>query len=168
MIISFIIPGTPASKGSWKVFGRKNPVAGKRNHFLVNDSKKSRPWVALAVPIITQALVDFEETHPQAGRWIAPPALPWDKSAEYAVTFSFQFTRPKSHFTKPCKKRPVAALKPNMPTTVRVKPDIDKLLRISFDVMTGLVFDDDCQITQCLARKVYADTAGVYVTVTAL
>lgn len=157
MTFSFIVPGTPASKGSWKVFGRKNPVAGKRNHFLVNDSKKSKPWVALAVPIITQALADFDDGQPR-----------WDKSAEYGVTFSFQFTRPKSHFTKPCKKRPVAALKKNMPTTVRVKPDIDKLLRISFDVMTGLVFDDDCQITQCLARKVYADTAGVYVTVTAL
>lgn len=40
------------------------------------------------------------------------------------------------------------------PTT---KPDLDKLLRASFDAMTGVVFTDDSQCVGCRVNKRYAE-----------
>lgn len=38
-----------------------------------------------------------------------------------------------------------------------VKGDIDNLLKKSFDAMNKLVFDDDAQIYEITAKKVYSD-----------
>ena len=46
-----------------------------------------------------------------------------------------------------------------------VKPDIDKLARAVLDAMTGVAYDDDSQVIQLTARKVYGPTAGVDVRV---
>lgn len=48
------------------------------------------------------------------------------------------------------------------------KPDIDKLLRCVIDGMTGVLFLDDSQVTDIIARKSYApagDAPGVDITV---
>lgn len=51
------------------------------------------------------------------------------------------------------------------------KPDIDKLLRASFDAMTGIVFRDDALVVDVMVRKVYAsegEQTGARVQVTRL
>jgi crossover junction endodeoxyribonuclease RusA len=37
-----------------------------------------------------------------------------------------------------------------------VKPDVDKLQRAVFDALTGIVWDDDGQVTKVMAEKEYA------------
>lgn len=50
-----------------------------------------------------------------------------------------------------------------------VKPDIDKVSRAILDSLTGILYDDDAQVCELLAWKVYPDDrfteVGVYVTV---
>ena len=38
-----------------------------------------------------------------------------------------------------------------------VKPDIDKLARTVLDALTGVMFEDDSQVTQLVARKQYLE-----------
>lgn len=66
-----------------------------------------------------------------------------------SITLHFQFIRPKS-----CPKKR---------TRPEVKPDIDKLVRAVADSITGILIRDDAQIVDLVARKVYADCAGVHV-----
>jgi len=50
-----------------------------------------------------------------------------------------------------------------------VKPDLDKLIRAVLDGLTGVAYDDDCQVTNIEAEKHYCDEnnpdAGVWITV---
>jgi crossover junction endodeoxyribonuclease RusA len=47
------------------------------------------------------------------------------------------------------------------------QPDIDKLLRMLFDALTGIVWVDDSQVSYLMANKVYAwnDKPGVHIVV---
>lgn len=38
------------------------------------------------------------------------------------------------------------------------KPDIDKLIRSTFDAMTGVIYNDDSQVVAINARKAYASS----------
>jgi len=42
-----------------------------------------------------------------------------------------------------------------------IKPDADKLVRAVFDALTGVVYDDDCRVTDYVARKRYAPKPGL-------
>jgi Holliday junction resolvase RusA-like endonuclease len=46
------------------------------------------------------------------------------------------------------------------------KPDLDKLLRALLDSLTGIVFEDDSQVTGCTINKGYGNPARVEVEVT--
>lgn len=48
-----------------------------------------------------------------------------------------------------------------------VKPDSDKLTRAVFDALTGVVYVDDCQVTDYIVRKRYGDINNIGVLVTA-
>ncbi len=37
------------------------------------------------------------------------------------------------------------------------RPDCDNLAKFTLDVLTGIVFDDDCQIVELAIRKIYAE-----------
>lgn len=56
--------------------------------------------------------------------------------------------------------RPKSAKKDSQKTT---KPDVDKLLRALLDSMTGIVFEDDSQVTLCTVRKSYGQPARLEV-----
>lgn len=43
-----------------------------------------------------------------------------------------------------------------------VVPDLDNLEKAFFDVMTGILFDDDCQIWKGNSRKVWAESGSIY------
>ena len=49
-----------------------------------------------------------------------------------------------------------------------VKPDLDKLVRCVNDALTGAVWNDDGQVVETTARKVYGPVEGVTVTVSEL
>lgn len=48
------------------------------------------------------------------------------------------------------------------------KQDLDKLVRAVFDGLTGVVFNDDGQVTDVRACKRYGECSGVYITVRAI
>ena len=37
------------------------------------------------------------------------------------------------------------------------KIDLDNLLKLSWDVLSGIIFEDDCQIALCSSRKLWSD-----------
>lgn len=45
------------------------------------------------------------------------------------------------------------------------KPDLDKLVRSLGDALTGIAYDDDAQVTELIARKMYGSPARVEVEV---
>jgi Holliday junction resolvase RusA-like endonuclease len=45
-------------------------------------------------------------------------------------------------------------------------PDLDKLVRAILDSLTGVVWRDDAQVVDIVARKVYAETPGVDIAIT--
>lgn len=138
-VFSFHVPGEPAKKGSWR------PIRAGKHIFMKNMDAKAAPWTALAKLIIERDLPGN-----------------WHMNGAYEVAVRVQYTRPKSH------RKASGQLKDSAPIHCTNRKDLDKNLRLIGDSMTGIVFDDDGQISQWTASKVYADTAGVYVTVTAL
>ena len=67
------------------------------------------------------------------------------------VEFVFFVPRPKGHKRKDGTIRDTA---PQFPTT---KPDALKLARSTEDALTGIVWHDDAQTADIVARKRYAD-----------
>lgn len=64
------------------------------------------------------------------------------------VSCQFVYNRPKSAATR------------GMPW---VKPDLDKLVRAVLDGLTGVAYDDDCQVVLISASKVYGAVQGVWI-----
>ena len=46
-----------------------------------------------------------------------------------------------------------------------VRPDVDKLVRALLDALTGVAYEDDAQVVELFALKVYADDARTIVNV---
>jgi crossover junction endodeoxyribonuclease RusA len=104
---------------------------------LVESSAKNRPWRAAVANAALEARAAAGLTEPLDG------AL--------SVTLHFQFVRPKSA--------------PKRRTRPETRPDVSKLVRSVEDALTGVLIRDDSLIVDLVARKVYADCAGVFVTV---
>jgi Holliday junction resolvase RusA-like endonuclease len=69
------------------------------------------------------------------------------------VRFNFQLLRPKGHYKTGKNAGNVKDSFINaMPT---VKPDLTKLIRSTEDALSGILFRDDCQIVETLAKKDY-------------
>jgi len=64
-----------------------------------------------------------------------------------AVVLHFMFIKPKS-VTR---------------DTPFVKPDLDKLVRAVLDGLTGVAYEDDCQVVTLTASKHYGGNAGVWI-----
>ena len=73
-----------------------------------------------------------------------------DKAVRIHVLFSF--TRPKSVSAK---KRPY----------MTVKSDLDKLTRMLLDSLTTIAYDDDSQVVELNAKKVYGEHDFIEVTI---
>jgi len=67
-----------------------------------------------------------------------------------AVYLTFLLPRPAGHTGK-------RGLLPSAPAFPHRKPDIDRLARACLDALTGVVYLDDAQVTDLVARKRYAD-----------
>ena len=84
----------------------------------------------------------------------------WDRTGPMSLTVDFHFVRPKSHFTS---KGALTKRAPMFPTA-RTVGDIEKLCRALNDALSGVLFDDDSQVVECHARKLYAETALTIIT----
>ena len=87
---------------------------------------------------------------PEARAWMSEywkdPAL----LGAVAVTLEFVMPRPKSHYRSGRNAHLVKDDAPVMP-----HQDIDNLVKGALDVMTGRVYEDDRQVYEVTARKVY-------------
>ena len=122
--------GTPAAKGSNRAIlrgGRAVFVPGGSNA----GRRKLRGWAAACVQAAQAARCE-----PIGGA--------------VAVWVTFRVERPKSHYNARGEVRPLAPQRP------AVRPDLDKLLRATFDALNGLLWADDARIVQVTASKVFA------------
>lgn len=98
-----------------------------------SNSRKGKPWAAEIQRVFTL----------QTGWWPGdPPAYPRD--VPLAVDIVFHLPRPRHT------RYPVAPLG---------KPDVDKLIRGVLDALTGAAWQDDAQVVNVNADKVWADGA---------
>jgi crossover junction endodeoxyribonuclease RusA len=128
-MIQFFVPGKPQSQGS-KV----------RTQWGVRESNKElAPWRERVALAAHHALIEAG-AYPEGveGRGQGPLRGP------VAMTLSFVLYRPKG------------APKTKTPPATKA-PDIDKLSRACLDAMTGVVYQDDAQVTTLLASKRVAE-----------
>ena len=73
----------------------------------------------------------------------------WDLETTIALSLTFRFPRPASHYRKN------GTLKPSAPTSKLTKPDLDKLIRSCGDAWAGILYRGDQQIVSITAAKRY-------------
>lgn len=127
----FIVPvyGEPAPQGSKKAFVRGNRAV------LVDDSKKTKPWKRAVREACEDAIESWKEQHRYT-------FVPIDEAIECHMVFFMP--RPKS-------------LAKKVKWCFR-KPDLDKLLRATFDGVTeSQLWKDDARVRKVVAEKNYED-----------
>lgn len=141
--IVLVVRGTPAPKGSLRAVVNKHTG---RAMMLPGGSKTNEErlgsWVAAVREAAARAIGD-RETPPFVG-------------VPLVVDIEFRLARPAGHWLKPTRKRPTVELDPRAPIAPMGKPDSDKLLRTTWDALTGIIFDDDARIVDGPPRKRWA------------
>ena len=135
-LIELTIAGLPVAQGSKRWTGRT---------VIESNDKLLRPW---------RAAVAAEASEAMAG------AEPLQGPIRLHATFTFP--RPKVHYGT---GRNAGQLKPGVPLARPIKPDLDKLVRALFDAMSGIVYRDDAQVVELVARKLYGSPAARVVVV---
>jgi Holliday junction resolvase RusA-like endonuclease len=147
MSLHITVVGTPRPQGS------KRPVRNKhtgRIH-MVESSERLPDWRA-----------DIRDAAMRATDDVLTSAY-WERPL--AVSIWFTLPRPKGHYLPANTRRAAPELRPDAPKHPAGKPDTDKLLRAVLDALTGLVWRDDAQVVDILARKVYGERPGADITV---
>lgn len=80
------------------------------------------------------------------------------------VEVIFKFRRPSSHYNAKGELKDDTYAKP-APTWVTKKPDVDKLIRAVLDAMSYYAYEDDAQVVQVTATKMWAKTSSTDVKV---
>ena len=140
MIAHLVVAGTPVPQGSKRVV----PV-GRRHVAIDANDKVLKPWRAAVASEAREAMGEHE---PMLG--------------PVRVECSFYFTRPLAHYRT---GKRAGELREGAPVHRTAAPDLDKLVRALLDGLTGIVFRDDAQVVDLIARKCYGP-AHVVVTVT--
>ena len=76
----------------------------------------------------------------------------FDPTRPIRLSVTFVFSRPKSHFRT---GKFAGELKPSAPVYKTTKPDIDNLLKLVKDSLTGYAYRDDSQIVGVEMEKTY-------------
>jgi crossover junction endodeoxyribonuclease RusA len=122
---------------------------------MVESSKKVKPWRADVVQVAKEAIA------------LTPGFTPY--TGPVAVVASFFLPRPLKHYGT---GRNDGIIKPGAPVYIQAKPDIDKLIRSTFDGLTTAgVWGDDNQVARITATKRYVNAetaAGVWLCFSAL
>lgn len=120
---------------TFQVDGEPQPKGSTKAYYIAKlgrarvteDNRKSRPWAALVRDAAAQVVGE---------------ALAFPRGVPVRLSIVFTMPRPVS-----LPKRVVAPTK---------KPDLDKLARAVKDALTGVVWQDDSQVVELVARKRYA------------
>lgn len=133
--------GVPAPQGSHRGF----VVNGRA--VVTQDNKKTKPWRQAVSAAANEQMLRSPTDGGQAGPQLGP----------VAVEITFHMPRPGYHFRT---GKRAHELKPNAPTYVDKKPDIDKLVRSTLDALTdAAAFRDDAQVARLVVEQRYADAA---------
>lgn len=125
------------------VYGRPQPQGstraflpkGSHRPIITSDNKHLRPF---RQQVSQTAVIELR------GQIMA-------KETPVIVRVTFYFAKPRSaprKRTEPC-----------------VKPDLDKLARAALDSLTGIAYEDDAQVVQLEARKMYGSPERIEVEV---
>jgi Holliday junction resolvase RusA-like endonuclease len=141
--IVLVVRGTPAPKGSLRAVVNKHTG---RAMMLPGGSKSNEERLGSWVACVREAAANA------IGNRDVPPFV----GVPLVVDIEFRLARPAGHWLKPTKKRPTVELDPRAPIAPMGKPDADKLLRTTWDALTGIIFDDDARIVDGPPRKRWA------------
>ena len=135
MSVSFFVPGLPVPKGSARAFVVKGHAV-----VVQDNAAKQRPWA-------------------RSIAWTAkvPCVRPLD--VPVVVALAFVMPRPKAHLGAHGLRAAFGAARP------ATRPDLDKLVRLVLDALTGIAWADDGQVVEIHARKDYGERCGVMVTI---
>lgn len=139
-ILRFRVYGAPAPQGSKRHVG---------NGVMIESSKKVKPWREAVKWAALQA-------HPHSSGVVFP-------TGPLLVGVTFHLARPKAHYYT---GKRAAELRDAAPLYVPRKPDIDKLLRATFDALTDAgIWTDDSQAAAVNCRKVFSTNPGAVITI---
>lgn len=126
LILKFRIHGVPQPRGS------KKPITapGRRRGLLIDDNKKSGPWMDVVARYARKAMGD---------------AKPFDGPLCLKAIFFRQ--RPLAHYSKR------GGLLPSAPAFPATKPDCSKLLRAIEDAMNKIVYVEDGRLVDSYPSK---------------
>lgn len=127
--LSFTVVGVAQTQGSTRAFMPK----GWTRPIITNDNPKTKGWRQTIAHVAALELQHAEH----AGRFFAGPV-------EFEVVF--YLPRPKTLLTKRLAHVDVPHTK---------KPDADKLARAAKDALSKVIWHDDSQVTDLIARKRY-------------
>lgn len=136
-IVQFTVYGTPQTKGSMKAIPKRNGTG-----FIMTSTNKGLPNWENAVA--SEAAKQADET-----LWQGP----------VRVHVAFYFSRPASHYGTGRNRHRIKDSAPRKPIT-KNKNDLDKLCRAILDALSGVVYEDDSQVTALVTSKHYALTRG--------
>lgn len=146
-LISFFVPGIPATAGSKRGFVMKSPAtrSGYRAVLTDDSGEKGRDWRSSVQAAAVQAM---------AGRDPIPAGVP------IALAVEFTLPRPKGHFNAKGEVKPKHA-DPRKVT----KPDLTKHLRAVEDALKGIAWSDDSQVTDQTNKKRWGTRPGAMVSI---
>jgi len=151
-VITIDVLGTPAPKGS----GRAMLRGGKARYVASGSSANQRQLKCWDVAV-------REAASAAIGAVSVPPFV----GIALHIAIAFRMARPAGHWGT---GKHAGRLKPSAPQHPTTKPDIDKLTRSTFDILTSVVFDDDSRIVSATITKAYAQpgTEGATITISAV
>ena len=139
--IEIIVLGTPAPQGSKRGFAIKAKGAYTGKVAQVESSAKVKPW-RMAVKYAALNEISMLD-------WIYQPM-----TGAIVLEVTFRLPRPKGHYGT---GRNAGLLKPSAPWFPAGRPDLDKLLRSTFDALGEAgVWGDDAQVVKVYGSKEYA------------
>jgi Holliday junction resolvase RusA-like endonuclease len=131
--LRFTVVGEPIPQGSMKSFVVRRKRDGKAIAVTTGDNPKTKGWRQTVAHCAALELQRAEHR-----------GLFFEGSVEFDVTF--YLPRPKALLTRSKAGQAVAHTK---------KPDVGKLARAAEDALSRVVWGDDAQITDLIARKRY-------------
>ena len=150
--IEIIVLGTPAPQGSKRGFAVKAKGAYTGKVAQVESSAKVKPWRQDVKYAAMNAMADE-----RLWRSLDAPigVKPWTPmTGAVVLEVKFRLPRPKGHYGT---GRKAGLLKPTAPFHPNGRPDLDKLLRSTFDALGEAgVWGDDAQVVKVYGSKEYA------------
>jgi len=133
--IRFEVPGKASPSGSKKAF-----VHNRTGKVIVMDTAKNKDLWQNMVSLVARKAVSEQS---------------WPKQSQaVSLCVVFRFRRPKSHFGS---GKNLNVMKDTSPPCHTQKPDLTKLVRCLEDALTGIAWNDDCQVIETNACKEWGD-----------